>query len=109
MRFQFTLNMPSSVGNLVHQVIGDHEAETLQQLLKTLEGNHFIVVRQWYVYRTNFGDDWRDKGYLIINTDHIGKVCSYGETTVDEHGGSGDSVPHRTRQTTAVRRHGPGV
>ena len=88
-KYLFTLNMPSSQGNrdedgrwdkLVHQVIGEHPAPTLEHLLNVLHENDYIVVRQ--MYKTPDRDEnnkmiWEERDDLIINMQHVGKIQKY--------------------------------
>jgi hypothetical protein len=77
-RFLITMHMPAgSSANLVHQVTGDHEAQTLSDFCAVLNDQAFVVIRQFYYLTDKHTGEklgWRDRGELIINTDHIGKV-----------------------------------
>lgn len=80
MRFLITMHMPSSNGFLVHQVIFDHESETMDQLYTSLNNDIFIIGRQFYKRTNDEGESvFMDKGELILNTSHIGKVQKYIE------------------------------
>lgn len=79
-RFLITMHMPTgSSQNLVHQVIGDHPAQTLQEFCEVLNNDAFVVVRQYYFVSDRITKEkgWRDRGDLILNTNHIGKVAVY--------------------------------
>ena len=78
MRFVFTMNLPSYKGNLVQQVIGDHDSKSLESLCDTLNNEGFITVAQYYnVIHRNGEREWQYKGQMILNTDHIGKVQEF--------------------------------
>lgn len=78
MRFLVTMHMPSSNGFLVHQVIFDHEADSLAQFTEALNGDLFVIGRQYYKRHNDGGDNvFLDKGEMILNTNHIGKVQVY--------------------------------
>lgn len=81
MRLLFTLNMPSGSNNLVHQVIADYPVKSLDEIAKILSERDFIVVRQLYRMKTK----WTDRGDLILNTVHVGKVAQWLDN-VDEDG-----------------------
>lgn len=86
MRFLITLNMPSANGFLVHQIIFDHHDETMTLFLDRLNEDIFIYGRQFYkrVNEQTGEGFFLDKGELILNTAHIGKVQEFidydGET-----------------------------
>ena len=81
MRFLFTLNMPSSKGRDVHQVIGEYEADSCTQMCFILNKLDFITVRQFYkeTDKTSGEIMWDDKGEIILNTSQIGKIQVYIE------------------------------
>lgn len=75
MRFVFSMDMPSSQGPMVHQVIADHPAKSIEELCDALKRNNFIVVTQFYKDDTKGSEViWTDRGPIILNTDIIGKV-----------------------------------
>jgi hypothetical protein len=65
--------MPSQQGNPVHQILCDYpEADSLVQIIETLECRDFVIVQQFYVNR-----DTRElelKGPLAIHRAVIGKI-----------------------------------
>lgn len=71
MRFFITMNMPSRGGNTIHQVVGEHDAESLDDFAYTLNESEFIVVEEFY--RKQDGGFY-SVGKIILNTMHIGKV-----------------------------------
>lgn len=78
MKFLVTLNMPSASGMLVHQIIIDHESKTCRQFYDSLNNEEFMLCKQWYRRKHAPGDiEWEDRGELIVNTSHIGKVQEY--------------------------------
>lgn len=72
MKFLVTLNMPSRKGELVHQVICEHEARTIEDFLDVLNDQDFIIVQEFYRKPESTG--FFPVGTLILNTMHIGKV-----------------------------------
>jgi len=72
MRFLVTLNMPSRKGELVHQVVCEHEAETLEEFMDALNECDFIIVQEFYRKPESAG--FFPVGMTILNTMHIGKV-----------------------------------
>lgn len=80
--FLITLNMPNGSGkNLVHQVVAEHPAASIQEFCEELNDRTFVVVRQWYFQVDPLTGrrerDMIDRGDLILNADHIGKVAVY--------------------------------
>lgn len=89
MRFLLTLNMPSAQGNAVHQIIIDHESETLFDLWKAMNDEIFIIGKQVYKRIHDDGtSQYLDRGQLIINSAHIGKAQEYIEYDRQDDGAS---------------------
>ena len=79
MRFLITMNMPSAKGYLVHQLTLEHYAASCRDFCEVLNDAEFITARQWY-RRVQHGDVvWVDRGDIVINTAHIGKVQEFVE------------------------------
>jgi len=80
-KFLFTLNMPSSQGSLVHQVIGDFNANSCSELCEFINRFDFITVRQFYKDGVAATGEilWQDRGEIILNTSRIGKIQVYVE------------------------------
>ena len=79
MRFQITLNMPAKSGNLVHQIIGEHPAETLREFTEILNESQFVTVVEMYKDSDSgarLGSIYA-VGEITINTGLIGKVKAY--------------------------------
>jgi hypothetical protein len=75
MRFLITMNMPSAAGNTVHQVTVDHPANSLVSFCAALNSDVFVICRNFYRRTNNDGTMyWEDRGEIILNTTHIGKV-----------------------------------
>ena len=81
MRFILTLSMASFSNNLVHQIICDHPANSLDDLTDLLNDTDFITVEQYYnVKDENSGErTWEYKGPITLNTSLIGKAQQYVE------------------------------
>jgi len=79
MRYLFTMNMPSFAGNSVHQIIGDHPADSLDELLDDLNTNDFVTVVEVYKDATGKPHDsqYYLKGPIVLNCMHIGKVKEF--------------------------------
>jgi len=85
MRFVLTMNMPSSTGHNIHQIIFDHPSKTVKDFCNVLNDEIFLVGRQ--IYKRYINDDesvFLDRGDIIVNTAHIGKVQEYYDNTDDE-------------------------
>lgn len=75
MRFQFTLSMASRAGSPVHQVLGEHPAKSLSELLEVICDNPFIMVEEIYKdSEAGRNGSFYGVGELLINTNVIGKV-----------------------------------
>lgn len=76
MRFQITMNMPSRSGSAVHQIIGEHPARSLDELVDILSHADFIVVDE--IYKDNEGargmGNFYSVGKIAINPLFIGKI-----------------------------------
>jgi hypothetical protein len=78
-RFSITLNMPAKSGNQIHQIIGEHEAESLAEFVDIINHENFIVVNEMYK-DTDSGGRLANLylvGEIAINCDLIGKVKVY--------------------------------
>lgn len=76
MRFQITMNMPSRSGNSVHQVIGEHPAKSLEEMVDLLSHSDFIIVDE--IYKDNDAvrgaANFYSVGQIAINPLFIGKI-----------------------------------
>lgn len=76
MRFQLTMNMPSRSGNSVHQIIGEHSANSLEELVEELSNSDFIIVDE--IYKDNEAargmGNFYSVGKIAINPLFIGKI-----------------------------------
>lgn len=81
MRFQITMNMPSRSGNSVHQIIGEHPAKTLEELVDILSQSDFIIVDE--IYKDNDAargmGNFYSVGKLAINPLFIGKIKVFSQ------------------------------
>jgi hypothetical protein len=82
MRFQITLNMPSHQGKSVHQITAEYECGSLQEFCDVLRSSDFIVVREFYRFTdaNTAAEVFEDKGEVILNCFHVGKVKVSKET-----------------------------
>jgi len=85
LRLLITMNMPSGSDRLVHQVIVESEADSLAEFRDYLCTADFIHVRQFYhrVDEQTGSSTWVDRGDLVLNTHHIGKVQEFVEMDND--------------------------
>jgi hypothetical protein len=70
MRFLITMNMPSSSGNLVHQMHVLHPAESLEAFIEELSSRDFVIVEEYYKRETGY----ENRGPIAISYSHIGKI-----------------------------------
>jgi len=86
-RFVLTLNMPSATGMLVHQITVDISlVNSCRALCELMNKQDFIIGHQLYKRRGLNGDTiWEDRGDVIINTAHVGKVQEFYETEESRH------------------------
>jgi hypothetical protein len=85
-RLLITMNMASAQGFAVHQVTVDHASKDLSEFLDVVNDFEFIMARQWYRSKTPNGEvSWKDRGDIVINTAHIGKVQEFIEFEAKEN------------------------
>jgi len=101
LRLLFTLNMPSGSNNLVHQVIADYSVKSLDEIAKILSERDFIVVKQLYRIKTK----WIDRGDLVLNTVHVGKVAQWLDNADEDNVFAKDRQLHIA--TSLNGRHDP--
>lgn len=81
MRFQITMNMPSRSGNSVHQIIGDHPARDLEEMVDIISRSDFIIVDE--IYKDNDSGrgagNFYSVGKLAINPLFIGKIKVFNQ------------------------------
>ena len=75
MKFVITMNMPSYQGNLVHQLVVEHESDSLEDFVKTLSENDFVIVEEFYLDGRT-GSSY-SRGRLALNYQHIGKIKAH--------------------------------
>jgi len=86
-RFLITMNMPSAKGYSVHQITVEHNAKTMKEFWNVLQDNEFIMPSLMYKIRNDdLTEHWEDRGLIIINTAHIGKVQELIEFREDRYG-----------------------
>jgi hypothetical protein len=86
-RFLITMNMPSAKGYSVHQITVEHNAKTMKEFWNVLQDNEFIMPNLMYKIRNDdLTEHWEDRGLIIINTAHIGKVQELIEFREDRYG-----------------------
>jgi hypothetical protein len=71
MKFFITMNMPSRNGGVVHQIIGDHESESLEEFMDALNDSDFVLVEEFYMKPDG---NLFSVGNIVLNTMHVGKV-----------------------------------
>lgn len=99
MKFVITMNMPSSQGFLVHQIILEHKSESIADFCDLMNDETFIFGRQIYKRPDSDGNFiFVDRGDIILNTNHIGKVQEYYDGSVDDPLGDRQRPPLRKRQ-----------
>ena len=109
MKLLITMNMPSAKEYLVHQMTVETECETLDKFLKQLNDDIFVKVLLYYKRKDHITGDtiWEDRGDILLNTNHIGKVQVYLE-----YGKEQDyDEPHRNfdNRSAHVERTRPSI
>ena len=77
MRFIFTMHMPSVSGNLVHQIIGEHPSESLDELSQEMTDADFIIVTEYYKDDSAGRSGLSSRGQISLNCMHIGKIKEF--------------------------------
>jgi hypothetical protein len=113
-KFLITMNMPSGQGYAVHQITVDHPSQNCEEFWRVLNDEIFILGRQFY--RKKLGPVaepvWEDRGEIIINTAHVGKVqefIEYGKGYEDEAYRSPENSRTHVERTRPPIRPGRGV
>lgn len=81
MRFLLTMNMPSYSGNSVHQINAEYPVNSLEEFVKTLATNDFIVVEEFYKDRND--GEYYSRGHVVLNHRYIGKIKVLGQYKED--------------------------
>jgi hypothetical protein len=66
------MNMPSKSGHPVHQIIGEHPAETLEDFIYAMSQEDFIMVDE--IYKDSHNGGHFSNGIVALNPLFIGKV-----------------------------------
>ena len=74
-KFLITMNMPTRNGNAVHQVIADHSSKTIEEFMRALQDNDFIIVDEYY--KDQYGE-YYNIGKALVNHRYVGKVRVFG-------------------------------
>jgi hypothetical protein len=72
MRLLITMRMASGSGNLVHQIIAEHDAETLEEFVDELHRQDFVILTEYY--RNPTTQEYYSRGPIAVNHAHIGKI-----------------------------------
>jgi hypothetical protein len=71
------MNMGSGSGKLVHQIVCEHESESLEAFIEELAANEFVIVDEFY--REKDGRDYYFNSQVALSTTSIGKVRAFRE------------------------------
>jgi hypothetical protein len=71
------MNMPSFNGHLVHQIIGDHPADSIDELMDIMARSDFVTVVEVYKDTEKRPASYYTKGPIMLNCMHIGKVKEF--------------------------------
>lgn len=96
MRFLLTLNMPSAQGFLVHQLTVECDCKSLEDFCDYLNDNEFIIVYLLYRHKEGNIVTWSEKGAIVLNTTHIGKVQEFLENEKEFDYESSRNIEQRT-------------
>lgn len=70
-RFLITMNMPTRNGSPIHQVICEHEAQSVSDFIKVMGYAEFLIVEELY---RDAGGNYFNAGKVALNKKHIGKI-----------------------------------
>ncbi len=65
-----TINMPSRNGNQTHQILGEHPARSLDDLLTQIADTDFFIVEEYY----RDGTGHKSVGPIALNPAFIAKI-----------------------------------
>jgi len=97
MRFLITMNMPSYVDNLVHQMQVEHAAsKSLEDFVIALNNNDYVIVEEYY--KDRYTSEYINRGPVALNHRYVGKVKIF--TTYEPSGDryASQTVPYKRRQ-----------
>jgi hypothetical protein len=79
-KFIITMNMPSAKNYLIHQLTVEVKVDSCADFCEMMNDEEFILCRLLYRRTLVSGEiAFEDRGDVIINTAHIGKVQEYYE------------------------------
>jgi len=87
-KFLITMNMPARSGPLIHQIICEHPAQSLNEFCRALETTDFLVVDEFYrdTDAPRGADAYYHVGQTAINHRYVGKVKMMGNVTHQHRG-----------------------
>ena len=105
MRFLLTMNMPSAHGNPIHQLTVESDAVTMEHFWEEMNDNEFILARLLYREKNMQTGEviWTNKGEIILNTAHIGKVQEFIDHEKDNTDESFRNFEQRSWNTEGKR------
>jgi len=78
MRFEIILHMPVRGGDLVHRLIVEHTATSLEKFVHVLHNCDFVVVEEFFPSKYN-KEVLESHGLIALNHRYIGKVKEWEE------------------------------
>ena len=72
MRFEIIMNMPVKKGDLVHRLIVEHPAQSLEQFVDELTEFDFVIVEEFFPDDTI--RDYKSHGMIALNRRVVGKI-----------------------------------
>lgn len=115
MKFLITMNMPSAKNFLIHQLTVESDVNSCADFCRLMNREEFIICKLLYRRTLMTGElAFEDRGDLILNTAHIGKVQEYydldKEYGYDESQGySHSGNPHFAGERVTVRKRGGNI
>lgn len=115
MKFLITMNMPSAKNFLIHQLTVESDVNSCADFCRLMNREEFIICKLLYRRTLMTGElAFEDRGDLILNTAHIGKVQEYydleKEYGYDEsHGYSQTGGPNFAGERVTIRKRGGNI
>jgi hypothetical protein len=109
------MNMPSAKNFLIHQLTVESDVNSCADFCRLMNREEFIICKLLYRRTLMTGElAFEDRGDLILNTAHIGKVQEYydldKEYGYDESQGYPHSGnPHFAGERVTVRKRGGNI
>jgi hypothetical protein len=70
------MNMPARSGGAIHQIVGEHPSQSLEEFIRALETREFVIVEEFYkdAEAGKSANVYYSVGSVAINHRYVGKI-----------------------------------